>query len=165
MVARRRPVPAAVAGSFRGPAPHTAVSIPGMSTDVVAKRAANALIEDAALGIGAVRDVLPGTSQVDAVLAGYKQAHGGLWVGGRAELTTGSVRFRANALNRVVQTGTLSFEVPLGAVVGVEVRPAFVTRIIAIRTAQSVVKIRCYRADAFAKQITDQVEALRRGRG
>jgi hypothetical protein len=56
-------------------------------------------------------------------------------------------------MNRAIQTGSLDILVPLRAVVDVEVLRGFVTRIIAIHTPGSVVKVRCFGADAFADQI------------
>jgi hypothetical protein len=116
--------------------------------EVVATRVANALIDDARVNGG------------EGVAIGLvRRSYGGLWVGGRATLTTEAIRFRPNGVNRAVQTGTLEFEIPLTQITSVEVLPGVLTRIIEIRTAGSVAKIRCFRADVFAAQIADQVEA------
>lgn len=121
-----------------------------MSSGIVAKRGANALITDAAAKLPALT---PGSHQVDATLDRFKAVHRGLWVGGRATLTTESISFHPNAVNRGIHTGSLDIEIPLPDIVSVEVLPAFVSSVIAIRTPHSVVKIRCFRADAFARQI------------
>jgi hypothetical protein len=121
-----------------------------MSSDIVAKRGANALIADAQ---ATLPSRAPNLHQVEATLGRFKSAHGGLWVGGRATLTTQSLCFRPNAVNRAIQAGSLDIEIPLPDIVSIEVLPAFVSSVIAIRTPQSAVKIRCFRADAFARQI------------
>lgn len=124
-----------------------------MSPAIVAKRAANALVTDAE---SRLPGLVPGVRRVEATLDRFKSAHGGLWVGGRATLSTESLTFHPNALNRGVQTGSLDIEIPLPEIVGIEVLPAFGTNVIAIRTPLSAVKIRCFGADAFAKQIAQQ---------
>ena len=120
-----------------------------MSVDIVATRAANALLADVEARIPSV----PYRQQVDGTLGRFKTSHGGLWVGGRATLTRESLSFRPNSVNRGLHTGALDFEIPLGDIVSVEVRPAFVSSVIAMGTPRSDVKIRCFRADAFAQQI------------
>jgi hypothetical protein len=121
-----------------------------MSSAIVAKRGANALITEAA---AKMPTLTPRIHQVEATLDRFKAAHRGLWVGGRATLTTESISFHPNAVNRGIHTGSLDIEIPLPDIVSVEVLPAFVSSVIAIRTPQSAVKIRCFRADAFARQI------------
>jgi hypothetical protein len=83
----------------------------------------------------------------------FRSAHSGLWVGGRATLTTEAVFFRPNAVNRAIQAGSLDIEIPLPDIVGLEVLPAFVSSVIAIHTTLLTVKIRCFRAASFAGQI------------
>jgi hypothetical protein len=121
-----------------------------MSSDIVAKRGANALITDAQVTLPSLT---PHLHQLEATLDRFKSAHGGLWVGGRATLTTQSLCFRPNAVNRGIHAGPLDIEIPLPDIVSIEVLPAFVSSVIAIRTPQSAVKIRCFRADAFASHI------------
>ncbi len=116
-----------------------------MSPGIVAKRGANALIADA--------EAKPWNRQTERTLDRFKAAHGGLWVGGCATLTTEALLFRPNAVNRGLHTGFLDIEIPLPDIVSIEVLPAFVSSVIAIRTPQSAVKIRCFRADSFASQI------------
>lgn len=117
-----------------------------MSADIVAERAANALIEDAQ---GKITLGWPAHGEIERTRARY----GGLWVGGRVVLTAGSVVFRPNGVNRGLNAGSLDVEVPVSDIVSVVVRPALVTQIIEVRTAHSVLKVRCFRARAFADQI------------
>jgi hypothetical protein len=82
---------------------------------------------------------------------------GGLWVGGRVTVTTKQIEFHPNGVNRALHVGTLDVEIPLPDIEKVEVLPGFVTRIIAITTARQILRLRCYRAEAFARQVTDLV--------
>jgi hypothetical protein len=124
---------------------------------VIGTRAANALVEDAQLSGGAARameSVLPNAAAVHNVLSAFRQAYGGLWVGGRATLTPSSLTFHPNAVNRAMQTGTLDIVVPAAAITGVQVLRGVLTKIIAVETVGgSVVKIRCFGAREFAEQI------------
>jgi hypothetical protein len=86
----------------------------------------------------------------------HSSGRAGGWVGGRATLTTAFIAFHSNLMNRMVGE-IVDFEFPLSTVTGVEVRPGFVTRIIEIRTAGQVARIRCYGADAFAARIRAQL--------
>ena len=95
-----------------------------MSSGIVAKRVANALITDAEAKLPRVT---PRIDQVEAALDRFKSAHGGLWVGGRATLTTESIRFHPNVVNRGIHAGSLDIEIPLPDIVNVEVLPAFLT--------------------------------------
>jgi hypothetical protein len=52
-----------------------------------------------------------------------------------------------------MHAGPLDIEIPLPDIVSIEVLPAVVSSVIVIRTPQSAVKIRCFRADAFARQM------------
>ncbi|MFF2494291.1 hypothetical protein [Agromyces sp. NPDC058064] len=87
------------------------------------------------------------------VLGAFRSAWGGLWVGGRVRLTTEAVSFAANGLNRMVQSGTLDVSVPLADIIGVDVLPGFITRIVAITTPDVTLKVRCYGAARFAEAV------------
>jgi hypothetical protein len=121
-----------------------------MSPAIVAKRAANALITETEAELP---PLTPRRPQVEAMLGGFKAAHGGLWVGGRATLTAESLFFRPNSVNRGMHTGALDFEIPLADIARVEVRPAFGSSVIVIGTVGAEVKIRCFRAEQFAREI------------
>lgn len=116
------------------------------SAGIVATRAANALIADArAKALG---------QPIDGVLGCATAIYGGLWVGGRATLTREQLAFHPNSVNRAIHSeGSLDIEIPLSDIEKVEVLPGVLTRIIAITTKRQFVKIRCFRADAFADEI------------
>ena len=65
-------------------------------------------------------------------MAEFKQAYGGLWVGGKAVLTQSALEFSPNALNRGVQKGQLDIRIPLTEITAVQTEPAAVTNIIVI---------------------------------
>jgi hypothetical protein len=130
--------------------PGNSVSIPFMSAGIIAQRGANALVADAEANLP---PFTPGIRRVAPALERFRSAHGGLWVGGRATLTTEAVFFRPNAVNRAIQAGSLDIEIPLPDIAGLEVLPAFVSSVIAIHASQLTVKIRCFRAASFAGQI------------
>jgi hypothetical protein len=132
-----------------------------MGGRVITSKAANFLVEDAALrdrAIGPVFDLLDvSLKPVELVLAGFRRQYGGLWVGGRVELSETAVSLAPNVLNRAVHQQLSSIEVPLAMVTSVEVLPGFVTKIIALGTPTHVVKLRCYGAPALADQIRAQL--------
>lgn len=125
-----------------------------MAADVISSRMANALFREARVA-GWVAN-----APVHAAVEQQRALHGGLWVGGKAELTSKEIRFAPNAMNRAVHAngGTLQWAVPLNAIVAVHLRKAFVTNIIDIETDGGVLSLRCWRAQAFA----DDVEQARR---
>jgi hypothetical protein len=112
-----------------------------MPEEVLVTKLANALIEDVDVHV-----TMPVVSMLQATW-------GGLWVGGRVTLTTKTVSFSANGANRMMQSGALDVSVPLAQVTDVKVLPGFITKIVAITTPESVVKVRCYRAAKFAEAI------------
>jgi len=123
---------------------------PVMPDQVLMSKIANALIEDAQAR----------TSDLGPVMSVFRAVWGGLWVGGRVTLTSESVSFAANTLNRVAQSGTLDVSMPLKQVTDVEVLPGFFTNIVAISTPDRVLKIRCYWARHFAAAVIAARDAV-----
>ena len=123
----------------------------------IMSKVANALVEDAVFQLSKFDSVLkaagaaPGS--VGGVLAAFKNYYGGLWVGGRVTLTDSNVVFAPNAVNRAVHTGPLDISIPLTEISHVESLPGFVTKIVEIRTAGGVLKVRCWGAPALATAI------------
>jgi hypothetical protein len=112
-----------------------------MPEEVLTTKIANALIEDVNVHV-----TIPAIPILRAAL-------GGLWVGGWVTLTTRSVSFSPNGLNRFMQSGALDVSVPLAEVTDVKVLPGFFTKIVAITTPVTVLKVRCYGAARFADAI------------
>jgi hypothetical protein len=116
------------------------------SRDILATRAANALIQGAASPIENLSNVGRGIRR-------YRQRHGGLWVGGRVTLTSAELSFAPNAANRLVHDGDPSVAIPLSAIRQVDIEPGFVTQIIAVTWTGGVARFRCFKAAGFADQI------------
>lgn len=88
-----------------------------------------------------------------ALLALASTVAGGLWVGGRAFLTTHRLVFEPNALNRAVHRHLEPVAVDLKAVAAVTHRFGLVTSIVDVVTAGRTLSIRSHNARAFAEQI------------
>lgn len=85
-------------------------------------------------------------------------ADGGLWVGGRVRAYRDRVEFRPNAVNRVAhRRGTLpeAVVVPLLPGTQVEVRPGFVTRIVACSYGEWWLVARMFGADGVAATLRE----------
>ncbi|HEY9263646.1 MAG TPA: hypothetical protein VIP82_12700 [Microbacterium sp.] len=121
-----------------------------MRDQVLISKIANALIEDAQSHI----------SSLAPVLSAFRAVWGGLWVGGRVTLTSETVSFAANTMNRIAQSGTLDVSVPLKQVTDVEVLPGLFTNIVAISTPDRVLKVRCYWARKFADAVIAARDAV-----
>ena len=112
-----------------------------MHEEVLVTKIANALIEDVNVHV-----TMP-------VVSLFRAAWRGLWVGGRVTLTARTVSFSANGINRLMQSGNLDVSVPLAKVTDVKVLPGLFTKIVAITTPTTVLKVRCYGAARFADAI------------
>lgn len=112
-----------------------------MHEEVLVSKIANALVEDVNVHV-----TVP-------VVSLFRSAWGGLWVGGRVTLTTRTVSFSANGMNRLMHSGTLDVSVPLAKVTDVKVLRGLFTNIVAITTLETVLKVRCYGAARFAEAI------------
>lgn len=129
-----------------------------MVEEILKSKLANFLVTDASVNYDTVSDLYAEaeTGDVDAVadvLEAFRHAYGGLWVGGKVEVTHAVVRLSANALNRVVQEGTLDIELPLELVRKVSVEGGFVTKIVRLDTDAGSVKFRCFGAKDIAALI------------
>ena len=111
-------------------------------------RTCNALTSDAE-----PKTSLFGAKTPTALLALASYVAGGLWVGGRAFLTTHRLVFEPNALNRAVHRNLEPVAVDLKAVAAVTHRSGLVTSIVDIITAERTLSIRAYNARAFAEKI------------
>ena len=129
-----------------------------MVEEILKSKLANFLVTDASVNYDTVSDLYAEAENgdVDAVadvLEAFRHAYGGLWVGGKVEVTHAVVRLSANALNRVVQEGTLDIELPLELVRKVSVEGGFVTKIVRLDTDAGSVKFRCFGANDIAALI------------
>ena len=132
-----------------------------MAEEILKSKLVNFLVADAQLNhanVGHLFSVAE-SGDVDAlaeVLEAFKEAYGGLWVGGKMVVTQTVVRLSANAMNRVVQEGTLDIELPLALVRKVSVEGGFLTKIVRMDTDAGSVKFRCF----GAKDIVSLIEKM-----
>ena len=126
---------------------------------VIGRKAANALFPRAELSstLGKVLTVAGVDGPVKRTLAAFSLAHGGLWVGGRAELTDTALHFRPNRLNRVLheQGEALVLDVPLADITAAQRRFGFISGIVDITTDSGCFSLRCFGARGLAAQIRD----------
>jgi hypothetical protein len=129
-----------------------------VSDSVLMSKMANALFAGAQTAVVDIYGAIEGAAESQRAI------HGGLWVGGRAELTPQSLRFAPNAINKAVHVGGggLRFDIPLTQVRAVRLRKAFVTNIVDVDTPTGTYSLRCWGAQAFAEAID---AAVRRARG
>ncbi|WP_435655383.1 hypothetical protein [Brucella pituitosa] len=102
-------------------------------------------------------DLLPDTisGQIDE----RRHRQGGLWVGGKCELTAATLSFRPNDMNRALHAhpDELRVEIHLNDIVGISIQRRLITDAITVKFANGVLKIRCFRAKSF----TAAIEAAR----
>ncbi|EJM63960.1 hypothetical protein PMI30_03985 [Pseudomonas sp. GM50] len=129
-----------------------------MTGQILKSKLVNFLVADAEVNYDNVDDLysIAEAGNVDVlsdVLEAFKEAYGGLWVGGKMVLTQTTVRLSANAMNRLVQDGTLDIELPLALIRKVTIEGGFMTKIIRLDTDAGSVKFRCYGAKDVATLI------------
>jgi hypothetical protein len=118
-------------------------------------RICNALIADAVADIP-VLDALGSRGRATTLSASLNWASrsmGGLWVGGRAFLTSHRFVFMPNDMNRALHKDLRTIAVDLKDIVAVTDRFGLVTRIIDIQTHTGVLSIRSPDARAFAHRL------------
>lgn len=129
--------------------------------NISVKRTCNALIEDAQAGFCAylvsVAGGIESLASTVVVLAAFKKAMGGLWVGGTVLLTSTSLQFRSNAVNNFFHSEPYFIKIPLSDISSVNRECGFVTGIICVGTPHGSMKIRCFKAKDFAQKINEAV--------
>lgn len=124
-----------------------------MSDTVLDTRVANVLVRDAAPHVSGWR--------LGPMLWAVRKGYGGLWVGGRTTLTTTTLTFAPNAMNRSVHSGTLDVTIPLADVTRVTYRWGVLTGIVTARTDGAELSVRCWNARGFAARLRTAVAAAR----
>jgi hypothetical protein len=132
-----------------------------MTGQILKSKWVNFLVADAEVKYDNVDDLysVAGAGNVNAlgwVLGAFKKAYGGLWVGGKMVLTQTAVRLSANAMNRLIQDGTLDIELPLELVRKVSVEGWFGMKIVRLDTDAGSVKFRCYGAKDVAAALIEK---------
>jgi hypothetical protein len=119
-----------------------------MSYGVVGSKSAHVLIEVTA-GTGG--------SEADRALDDFQAGYGAVWVAGRITLTRLHLIF---VPSRPVR-GLATTELHLRDVTGVEIGGGLVSKVIGIRTARHVVRLRTGGAAVFAQAVASAAEAAR----
>jgi hypothetical protein len=137
----------------------------GAGEQVLAYRVVNACLKEAAPNafFNFVMDKLGAQTATDLAFATIKSMSGGLWVGGRAFLTTHRLVFMPNAMNRAVHEALPVIAIDLAAVTDVADRFGVGTRILDVKTAQGDLTLRGYDSARFAGMIKEAVLTRRRG--
>lgn len=78
---------------------------------------------------------------------------GGLWVGGRATLTSTRLEFRPSALDQRMVSGALEVNLALREISSVRLEHGVLLDVVVVATPASVLRFRCVRAAVFADQI------------
>ncbi|MBC3346375.1 MULTISPECIES: hypothetical protein [Pseudomonas] len=133
-----------------------------MAELILKSKLVNFLVADAELNHSYVDDIYYAAEagDVDAlsdVLEAFKEAYGGLWVGGKLVLSQTMVRLNANVMNRLVQDGTLDIELPLALIRNVSIEGGFITKIVRLDTDAGSVKFRCFGAKEVASLIEQMI--------
>ncbi len=116
-----------------------------------------ALYSAAARAIGSV-----GHEHVlSAVLEGFRDFYGGLWVGGKVELTSTRLSFSPNVLNQLAHKGDYSWSIPLPEIQALSHEFGFLSGIICIETPRGRAKLRCFGAKGFLARIAEQQKTAR----
>jgi hypothetical protein len=92
------------------------------------------------------------------MLKQFQTASGGLWVGGRATLTTEALIFEPDMLNRLVHAkGTVPpVEIPIAQIKDAKRRFDLFMGLVDVYLAGGTFSLRCYSARAFAEAIRKQ---------
>lgn len=130
------------------------------------RKVANFLVEDARLdpdpaaeaAIGLAGGTAPGT---ELVLERFRARHGGLWVGGTFVVTDATVKFHVNALNRLVQSGSLDVVLALSDIGAVHHVPAFGADIVVLDAGHQRAKARMWGAQQVVRILNGMLDAAR----
>jgi hypothetical protein len=120
-----------------------------MSYGVVGSKSAHVLVE---LTTGT------GGTDADRVLDDFQSGHGAVWVAGRITLTRLHLTF---VPTRPVR-GLGITELHLRDIAGVEIGGGLVSKVIGIRTARHVVRLRTGGAPVFAQAVASAAETARK---
>jgi hypothetical protein len=145
--------------------------------NVIASRYANALFAEARVSQGFLDKTVgfgakaggnwllrrPLKRLLTFVMGRMKALHGGLWVGGNAVLSRKALKFTANKMNVAIHEpgNDLSAVIALSDVVSVNVSRALVTDIVDIKTTSTTLRLRCFKAKAFAASIRNAADSIR----
>ncbi|OCC02629.1 hypothetical protein BA190_23355 [Labrys sp. WJW] len=86
---------------------------------------------------------------------------GGLWVGGRVEITPEGLSFAANGLNKAFHTGLQPVHIPMTTIRKASREFGWVTGIVAVEHDEGTFRFRCYGASKVAAALEKHVAGRR----
>ncbi len=94
----------------------------------------------------------------ERVVSRYKRKHGGLWVGGRIEISDSELSFSANRLNRALHEELPEVNIPIGEIDSVVYRFGWITGIIIVSHRRGEFRFRCYGAKRLVDEINRHIK-------
>jgi len=129
-------------------------------SDIVDSRLANAFFANARVSVDLAGsdqrgDCSPLPKAISRQIDVRRRKQGGLWVGGKAVLTTATLSFAPNSMNQALHAAPEDLEVTisLANIDNIVVHRGLITAVIEIRTGTGILKIKCFKAKAFATAI------------
>lgn len=89
----------------------------------------------------------------------YKAKHGGLWVGGKVEISKQMLSFQPNKLNVALHAGDCSVHFPTSLIRSVHREFGFVSGIVVITLQSGEFRFRCFGAKGVAAEISTLLAA------
>jgi hypothetical protein len=150
---------------------------------LIAKKFANALIGDAApkegiltalawaqgtfdLRTGRMAETSLGLPTTKGLMKMFSKQMGGLWVGGTLLLYQDSLHFEANTMNKMLQTGATSVDIPLTSIIRISPRFGFITGILDVvwrrDSMEYLNSFRCFGSKAFIATIQSAMDSAQR---
>ena len=83
---------------------------------------------------------------------------GGTWVGGTCEINQDYMRVYVNKLNKVFLNDFKELLIPLNDIKNIELEKGFMSNIIIISFGNTLIKIRCFKANKFIHDIKDLIK-------
>lgn len=130
-----------------------------MTSELRIRKFANAFSGTSSLSAAIAQAPLVGTLTNDAV-EGYRKKHGGLWVGGVVEISDEGISFRANALNKALNSGARGKTIAMKRVRSVYWQFGWVTGIVVVVHDKGEFRFRCFGARTVVNRLSSHLGAL-----
>ncbi|MEL4377889.1 hypothetical protein [Brucella cytisi] len=146
------------AWSFRGIRILTELYREVVTPNVIDSRLVNAFFDKAMLS-----EINPLPKPLLRQIDDRRRKQAGLWVGGKSLLTTTTLSFSPNEMNRAlhVRPSELEIEILLSSINDISVQRRLITNVITVRFETGVLKIRCFKAISFVAAIEEARLAMR----
>lgn len=130
-----------------------------MDTPFYIRKLANLFSPSSKLSSGAASLPLVGAAASGAV-ENYRRRHGGVWIGGVVELTSDGIFFKANALNRALNSGKPTKRLAMKDVRAVRWEFGILTGIVVVLHKNGELRFRCFGARGVVKRFSEHLAAL-----